>query len=145
MAKDLKINIEGTRLNIRVGAILRHEKEVLIEVSTVGRNSVVPGGRIKINESSRDALARELMEETGVAITREQAKLIKVFENFFTYDGQDVHEIYFLYEYNLNDKEYAQLSALTNNKDNSTTYFKFDIKENLAGYKLLPLELVELI
>ena len=145
MAQDLKIDIDGTRLNIRVGAILRHEKEVLIEISTIGRNSVVPGGRIKINESSANALARELKEETGLEIDTQKLSQIKVFENFFKYDGQDVHEIYFLYEYILNENEYTVLSSLSENKDNDTTYFKFVQKQDLGKYNLLPLDLFELI
>ena len=60
MKSDLKIDIDGVRLNVRVGAIFRHNDDVIIEISKVGLNSVVPGGRIKINEKSTLALKREV-------------------------------------------------------------------------------------
>lgn len=144
MAKDLKIDIDGARLNVRVGAIIRHGEDIIVEISKVGRNSVIPGGRIQINEKSSLALKRELKEELHFDIDASKAKLLKVFENFFTYDDKDFHEIYFLYEYILSEEEFEKLN-LTINYDNSTTYFKYISKFELEKYNLLPLELYEFI
>ena len=74
MASDLKINIDGVRLNIRVGAIIRHNDDIVLEISTVGANSVIPGGRIKINESSLDAVLRELKEELNYEFDKNKFK-----------------------------------------------------------------------
>lgn len=140
MAKDLKIDIDGVRLNIRVGAVIRYKNQIVIEISRVGCNSVVPGGRIRINEKSSDALAREIKEEMDFDIDTRKLKMIKVFENFFTFDEKDCHEIYFLYEYILTDEEFKILK-LEDNKDNKTTYFSLVNKDELAKYNVLPLEL----
>jgi ADP-ribose pyrophosphatase YjhB (NUDIX family) len=105
MAKDLKLTVDGALLNIRCGVILRHEEKVIIEVSNEGRNSVLPGGRVRINERSSSALVREIKEETGLEIAEEKLRFITTMENFFSYDGVDVHEIYFLYEYTLKEQE----------------------------------------
>lgn len=144
MASDLKIDIDGIRLNIRVGVIMRHDDDVVIEISKVGRNSVVPGGRIRINENSKSALKRELKEEMDIEIDEKKLSLIKVFENFFNYDGKDCHEIYFLYEYKFSQEEFKKLS-LGENKDNDETYFSFVSKEELEKYNLLPLDLHPII
>lgn len=144
MTKDIKIDIDGVRLNVRVGVIMRHKENVVIEISTVGRNSVVPGGRIHINEDSKSALAREIKEEMNFEIDQNKLKMVKVFENFFNYDNKDVHEIYFLYEYIIDEQEFEKLN-LEQNKDNDTTYFALVSNSEIAKYNLLPLELHKII
>ena len=144
MASDLKLDIDGIRLNVRVGAIIRYKEDVVIEISKLGLNSVVPGGRIKINEKSTMALKRELKEELDFEIDENKLTLKKVFENFFNFNGNSVHEIYFLYEYNLSDDEFKGLK-LESNKDNETTYFKLVNKFEIDKYNLLPLELHDII
>ena len=140
MASDIKIDIDGVRLNVRAGVIIRYKEDVIIEISRVGRNSVIPGGRIHINEKSSTALTREIKEEMGFEIDETKLKLLKVFENFFNYDNKDFHEIYFLYEYIMDDQEFKNLK-IEDNKDNDTTYFAFVSKNELEKYNLLPLEL----
>ena len=144
MAKDLMIDIDGARLNVRVGVIMRHADDVVIEISTVGRNSVIPGGRIQINEKSTSALVRELQEEMGITFAEEKMTLVKVFENFYTMGGKPSHEIYFLYEYVLSDDELAQINFDTN-EDNENTYFALVPKTDMAKYNVLPLTLYPLI
>ena len=145
MASDLKVDIDGSRLNVRVGAIIRHNNQVIIEISDIGRNSVVPGGRIHINEHSCDALVRELEEEMNYTFDKNKFKQTKVFENFFEYDGKKFHEIYFLYEYVLSETEYQDIKNTKANKDNSTTHFEFVSKFDMLKYNVLPLELHPLI
>ena len=144
MAKDINIDIEGKRLNVRVGVIMRFEDSVVIEISTAGRNSVVPGGRIHVCESSIDALEREVLEEMNFQIDKKRTRKLEVFENFFKYDGKEVHEIYFLYEYTLNNEEIEKLK-FEQNKDNSTTYFSLVPNNEISKYNLLPLSLHKII
>ena len=144
MASDLKIDIDGVRLNVRVGAIMRHGDNVVIEISKIGLNSVVPGGRIQINEKSTTALVRELKEEMGITFDENKMTLVKVFENFYTMGGKPSHEIYFLYEYVLSDEELAQIN-MDINEDNETTYFALVPKTEMEKYNVLPLDLHPLI
>ena len=144
MARDLKIDIDNIRLNVRVGVIVRHNNDVIIEISTTGRNSVIPGGRIQIGEHSKDALIREMKEEMNFNLNKDKLTQVKVFENFFEYEGKKFHELYFVYEYILDEKEYNTLKV-ENNKDNSTTYFKYVPKTDLAKYNVLPLDLYDII
>ena len=145
MASDLKIDIDAIRLNIRVGVIVRHNDNIIVEISTEGRNSVIPGGRIKINEQSADALVREINEEMNFELDKKKLKKLDVFENFFSYGDKEFHEIFFLYEYILSEEEFIILNSIDTNKDNATTYFKFVSKYDLAKYNLLPLELHKII
>lgn len=145
MASDLKIEIDGVRLNVRVGVIIRHNDDVLIEISTTGRNSVIPGGRVKINERSSTSLVREIKEEMDIEIDEQRLVQKNSFENFFAYGDLPIHEIYFLYEYKVTEQEFEVFNNLGINKDNQTTYFKFISKYDLEKYNVLPLDLYDVI
>ena len=69
--EDLSIMVGEYKLNIRVGVIFKYHEKVLIEIrkDRIG-NSVIPGGRVKINESSIDALMREIKEEMGLILDK---------------------------------------------------------------------------
>lgn len=99
--------------------------KILVEISKIGRNSVIPGGKTKINERTNLTIKREILEEMNFDITVDKLNFKKVIENFFEFDTIKVHELYFLYEYMLADTEYSFLRNIKDNKDNSTTYFEF--------------------
>lgn len=54
------------------------------------------GGGIEFGETSRQAVEREVLEEIQLQICK--TKLLGVLENLFTFDGQQGHEIVFVYE-----------------------------------------------
>ena len=145
MSTDLKVDIGGARLNIRCGLIMRYGEEVVLEISKVGRNSVIPGGRIQTMESSREAIVREIGEEMGFKPEKWKIRQLSVLENFFTDGGKDFHEIYFLYEYILSKKEAEAIEALGTNMDNEETYFKLVEAERVEEYNLLPKALYEYV
>jgi ADP-ribose pyrophosphatase YjhB (NUDIX family) len=60
------------------------------------------GGGIEFGEHSRDAVLREIREETGAEV--ENLKLVGVLENIFTYEGEPGHEIVFVYDAEFVDK-----------------------------------------
>ena len=145
MGVDLKVAIGDVRLNVRCGLIMRYGDDVVLEISKVGRNSVIPGGRIQTMESSREAIAREMKEEMGLEIDPTKVRALTVLENFFTYEERGFHEIYFLYEYILSEKEVEAIKALSGNMDNKETYFSFVEAEKVEEYNLLPKALYEYV
>ncbi|MBD3292301.1 MAG: NUDIX domain-containing protein, partial [Armatimonadia bacterium] len=54
------------------------------------------GGSLRFGETSEQAVVREVDEEIGVEMT--DLRLLGVLENIFTCEGQDAHEIVFVYE-----------------------------------------------
>ena len=145
MPKDLKVDIENVRLNVRCGLIMRHGDDVVLEISKVGRNSVIPGGRIQTMESSREAIRREIFEEMGILLEESRIRQLTVLENFFTYEERGFHEIYFLYEYILSPELYEKIKEIGTNMDNRETYFKFVEAEKVEEYNLLPKALYEYV
>lgn len=54
------------------------------------------GGRVEFGESSEQAVIREVHEELDAEVT--DVRLLGVLENLFTFDGDDGHEIVFVYD-----------------------------------------------
>jgi 8-oxo-dGTP pyrophosphatase MutT (NUDIX family) len=92
---DLSIMVEDITLYIRVAAIVKTERGYLFEKSRHGY-VYTAGGKVKINESSLEAVKREIVEELGVSI--ENFTLRSVLENFYTNNEEAIHEICFIYE-----------------------------------------------
>lgn len=61
------------------------------------------GGSLKFGETSEEAVRREVDEEIGVQITN--LRLLGVLENIFSCEGQDAHEIVFVYEARFRDEK----------------------------------------
>jgi len=85
---------EGT-FNLRVAAIISRGDEVLLcSVDGLG-HWFLPGGRVRLGESSDAALARELAEELGHELPA--GKLALIVENIYD-DGALQHEVGLYYQ-----------------------------------------------
>ena len=144
--KDLNIIVDGFRLNIRVGVIFKYQEKVLIEVrkDRIG-NSVIPGGRIKIGEKSCDALIREIKEELNINLSKDKLKYINTLEYFYEFDNCKVHEIFFIYQYLIDEQMYQKLTKVKENLDNHITEYLFVDNDEFEKYNLLPLEIRDII
>ena len=107
MKSDLSLMIDDIRLNIRAGIIFRYNNKTLIEVlKTREGNSVIPGGRVKIDELCVDSLKREIKEELHYELVDEKISFIKNLEYFYEYNGEKVHELFFVYKYSMDEEDY---------------------------------------
>lgn len=93
---DITVDLNGYRVNLRVAAIVTRGAEVLLCRPRGHDWWFLPGGRIKTNEDSHDALHRELTEEIGPGFEVIRPRVIV--ENFFDLDGRPFHEICTIYE-----------------------------------------------
>lgn len=143
MNKDLSVMIDDVKLNIRVGAIIKYQDKILVEKNKNVDFYVVPGGRVKTLENSKDTLLRELNEELGIDFSNEEFKLKSFIENFFTFDNNKYHELYLLYEVNLQN-EYNLQDGMQNLDNIDTNYYLFSNKE-FKQHKILPDKLKEII
>lgn len=64
------------------------------------------GGGIEFLEKSDEALKREFKEEIGADVTVEE--FLGIDENIFTFNGKQGHEIIFLYNVSLDEKDYKE-------------------------------------
>ncbi len=93
---DISIDLEGYRVNLRVGAVVTKSEDVLVCRLSTENWWYLPGGRIKTNETSVDALNRELREEIGEFFRIRRP--IVCAENFFNLHGVSFHELCTFYE-----------------------------------------------
>lgn len=100
MNHDLCVKTEDGVLNIRVGAIIMKGERFLMVENDIFDHMYSVGGRIKFGETAREAVIREVYEETGVKM--EIDRLGFIHENFFlgdTLEKKDniVYEISFFF------------------------------------------------
>ncbi|CAI6015472.1 hypothetical protein PAECIP112173_00045 [Paenibacillus sp. JJ-100] len=83
------------RFNFRVAGIVMDVDRVLLHQAKQDDFWNLPGGRVEMNESTEAGIQREIMEELGVFVQVE--KLAFICEDFYEYDGVNMHEIGFYY------------------------------------------------
>ncbi len=146
MKSDLMLTVDEIILNIRVGIIFKYHDKVMIEIrkDRVG-NSVIPGGRIKIDESREDALKREIREEMHYELDDSRIKYRDTIESFFDFDGKRFHEFFFVYQYEMNEEIYQELLNIKENQDNHITDYIFVGYDEFDKVDLLPMEIRDII
>ena len=146
MKSDIALKIDDIFLNIRVGIIFKYQNKVLIEIrkDRVG-NSVIPGGRLKIDEYRFEALRREIKEEMGIILDEKRIIYKDTIEEFFNFDNKKYHELFFVYEYVMDDDFYQELLKVKENKDNNTTEYIFVSYDEFDKVNLLPMKIRDII
>lgn len=86
---------DGARFVFRAAAALFHDGRVLLHRGERDAFWSLPGGRVEMRETSRDALERELREELALDAT--VGRLLFVIENFFDWRETRYHELGFYY------------------------------------------------
>src|SRR5579859_2103613 len=79
----------------RTAGIILHNHHMLLQGEPQEIFWTLPGGSIELQESSQQALVREMQEELGIAIHIE--RLLWMVEHFFTIEQQAHHELGFYY------------------------------------------------
>ena len=95
MPTDCTFKTENGRFNYRVGAIILNKTDLLMAYNRSYDQYYTVGGRVKLHETSEEAIIREIYEETGVKAEIDRLGFTQ--ENFFKIDGLPYHELSFFY------------------------------------------------
>lgn len=148
MMKDITIDVEDYKLNVRAAGIIIHNNKVLTHKNIKEDHYALIGGRVQIGEDSETTLKREIMEELGKEI--EITGYISTIENFFEHKGKKYHEIMFVHKAefvneedkkiedpikNIEGKEYLQYEWLDLGKIDEYPLLPEAIKEVLKNGK----------
>lgn len=95
--RDLTFKTDYGKFNYRVGAIIIKDNKLLMVKNDSAPYYYSVGGRVKLKETSEEAVIRETFEETGVKF--EIDRLAFIHEHFFTEEitREYYHEIAFFY------------------------------------------------
>lgn len=99
---DVTMIMENVKFNYRVAGIIRNKDKILLHKCKTDEFYALPGGKIMINEDSKEALKREVIEEMGKEIILKD--LFSVVENFFSLKSQRYHEVLIIHNAVINDK-----------------------------------------
>lgn len=91
---DIRTKFGQTRFDVRACGVLFYQGQVLVSNERDGTQTL-SGGAVKTGESSSEAVVREFMEESGLAVKVQ--RLVAIIENFFVYEGEDYQQVMFLY------------------------------------------------
>jgi 8-oxo-dGTP pyrophosphatase MutT (NUDIX family) len=130
MAADLNFRLDGYRINIRVGAMIWDDGELLICQERGDPHLFLPGGRVQAGETSVQALRRELREELGETFEIKDPLLL--IENFFEWGSDHVHEICMLFEVTWTG------SRVRHHLENPTELLIWVPRRELAGLNIKP-------
>ena len=127
---DITFKTDDGVFNYRVAGVIIHEGKVLVMTDDRVKHFMLPGGRVGLHESSKEAVVREVAEELG-----EELPIIRplwINEGFFEqeWSGRQVHELafYFLLD--------ASGSSLVNKGDE----FTLQEDDKLHTCKWVPIE-----
>lgn len=100
MNSDITVRVDESVVNLRVGAIITKDNKVLMVRNPRDDYYYSVGGRIKVGETSEQAIVREVYEELGVKLPIDRLGFIS--ENYFYGDmgdntGREIYEICFYY------------------------------------------------
>lgn len=95
MPTDCTFMTPDGRFNYRVGAIILNKTNLLMAYNRSFDQYYTVGGRVKLHETSEEAVIREIYEETGVKAEIDRLGFIQ--ENFYKMNNAPYHELSFFY------------------------------------------------
>lgn len=135
--KDWMFTAEEYICDVRVAAVLINNNKILVQREKDGDEYALPGGHIKIGETSEDCLIREIREETGASIKCD--RLLWSEECFWEWNGKKVHSIAFYYSVKLcENEEIPDMGEFVSQKDNCNVVLGWMPIEELNNITIYP-------
>ena len=126
---DINVKIGDYILNCRSVGIIRNKNKILFQKIINDKYFALPGGKIKIGETSSDAIKREIYEELS-----EKSTIVRnhnVIENFFMFDNNKYHQYIYCYLLNIDSNSYIYNSDEFVGFEDKDIIFKWIDIENI--------------
>ena len=118
MNRDWLFRTETYICDLRTVGVLVRDGKLLVQRDRDGSEYALPGGHVKIGETTVDGLKREYQEETGAEI--HVGRLLWTEECFWQWNGMQAHNIAFYYSIQLADgSDIPDTGLFEAHKDNS--------------------------
>jgi len=137
MDKDWLFTTEDYICDLRTAGVLLRNGKILLQREQHGNEYALPGGHVKIGETTEECLIREYKEETGVNISFK--KLLWSEECFWEWNGKKAHNITFYYLIELcNDSGFPDTGEFIPHKDNKKVLIGWIPIESLSEITVYP-------
>lgn len=144
---DITFKTEIGRFNYRVTGLIINNNKLLIMKDDKSPYYYIPGGRVKMHETSRDAIVREINEEIEIEVRVN--RLLWTVENLFVekQSGNRVHELGFYYLLELKDESILKKGDKFIMNEGGWNNLKFEWKslEDIINLNIYPLFIRERI
>lgn len=134
---DILFAADDYIFDVRTVGILVKDGKIFVQRDRDGSEYALPGGHVKIGETTADGLVREYREETGAEI--KVGKLLWTEECFWEWNGTQAHNIAFYYLIELADSyDIPDTGEFVSHKDNCNVVLGWMPIERLAGVTIYP-------
>jgi len=136
---DITYQSGSGRFNYRVAGVIVHDGRVLVMSDERLPYYYLPGGRVRLHESSQEALEREVAEELGVPLA--VGDLLWVHENFFVeaVTRERYHEVCFYYQLRLfGEIPWAGVDEFSREEGTLTHHFRWMALGDLNAHTVFP-------
>lgn len=136
---------EGNKsFHFRAVGVIVKDDQVLLHRCVIDDFWSMPGGRCEFNESSKEAIIREMKEELDVKV--EVERLLWVAECFFEDGGNEYHEMAFYYLLKLAEEDnyiYENKEPIEGDEEGLKLIFQWFAIDELEKLELYPIFLKE--
>lgn len=137
MNKDWIFKTDEYICDLRTVGVLVLDGKLLVQRDRDGNEYALPGGHVKIGETTMDGLIREYKEETGADI--QVGKLLWTEECFWEWNGMQAHNIAFYYRIELaNGSDIPDTGEFISRKDSCDVVLGWMPIEKLANLTIYP-------
>lgn len=133
---DITVRREDSLFTLRAAGVLIESHAVLLQRKRGDSAWALPGGKVRIGESSADAVWREFHEECGLHVA--QARVLWVVESLFVHAQQRNHQVCV---YHLVESSAGDASVLATSSDDALQLAWVPLAE-LSRWKVVPRFLV---
>ena len=135
--KDWMFRTDEYICDLRTVGVLIRDGKLLVQRDREGSEYALPGGHVRIGETTADGLVREYREETGARIR--VGRLLWTEECFWEWNGTQAHNIAFYYRIELTeDSDIPDTGEFVSHKDNCDVLLGWMPIERLADVTIYP-------
>ena len=140
---DISFNFDDCSFNYRVAGVIKYNNKILVEKKNDVKYLCLMGGRVHLNETSIEAIKREIKEETNY--DTEYIKSVGLIENFYIskYTNKLCHEILIVHELKFRDKDAYLQEEIINMEDKNNAKFVWIDVDQLKKLDLKPVEFLK--
>lgn len=145
---DISIKLDEGKFNYRIVIVLSDKQRQNFLIHTIKGFDfwLLPGGRCKLMENSKDGVFRELEEELGNNLQINNLKAVGFSENFFNFKEKNQHEISVFYHGIIDDKDPLLLQeGLFSGKEGEKYLYKWAALEEIKEMNFQPVFAVDLL